>query len=353
MKKNKITQFQYFTTFFFLLNAFIPMIGFHTLTIISHQDALFSILLGCAMMLLFSLLMRNILNYLPEKNLFEKIKCLYPKSYLLFFFLMVLCFFSVLFLITQEFSSFVRFYLLPEVHEFWILLPLFLLLFYFLNKSSESLFHTTEICFYLYFLFFIISLFGILPQCNFLKIKPLFSSSPMDILKGSTIFFCSLPLPFLILLYFPKTRLHQRKKSTKTWMHTILYNGIFIFITLFLILSSLGIYLTNLYKNPLMVTYQKISFLNILERVESTLSFSYILLYFFPMVFLIYLLKKIIFLIAPKKGKKENLILPLILLIILFGNQFISFRQNFYILINCFLFFLLLFISISIHFKKE
>lgn len=353
MKKNKITQFQYFTTFFFLLNAFIPMIGFHTMTMISKQDALFSILLGCGMMFLFSLLMKNILNYLPEKNLFEKMKSLYPKSYLLFFLLLILCFFSILFLITQEFSSFVRFYLLPQFHEFWILLPLFLLLFYFLKKSSESLFHTTEICFYLYILFFIISLFGILPQCNFLKIKPLLSSSLMDILKGALIFFCSLPLPFFILLYFPKKGLQEKKKSTKTWIQAILSNEIFLFITLFLILSSLGIYLANLYKNPLMVTYQKISFLNILERVESTLSFSYILLYFFPMVFLIYLLKKLILLIAPKKGKKENLILSLILLTILFGNQWISFRQDFYILANCFLFCLLLLISIHIRLKRE
>jgi len=353
MKKNKITQFQYFTTFFFLLNAFIPMIGFHTLTMISKQDALFSICLGCGMMLVFTFLMKNILNYLPEKDLFEKVKSLYPKSYLLFFILLIVCFFSILFLVTQEFSSFIRFYLLPQFNEFWILLPFFLLLFYFLKKSSESLFHTTEICFYLYVLFFIISLFGILPQCNFLKIKPLLSSNPTEIIKGAFYFFCSLPLPFLILLYFPKMRLQEKKKSTNTWIKAVLSNGFFIFITIFLILSSLGIHLANLYKNPLMVTYQKISFLNILERVESTLSFSYILLYFFPMVFLIYLLKKIVFSVVPKKGKKENLILSLIILFVLFGNQFISFQHNFYILINCFLFFLLLFISISIHLKHR
>jgi len=353
MKKNKITQFQYFTTFFFLLNSFIPLIGFHKLTMISNQDAIFSILLGCGMMLLFSLLIKNIFNYLPEKNLFEKLKSLYPKSYLFFFFLLILCFFSILFFITQEFSSFVRFYLLPMLNDFWILLPLFLLLFYFLKKSSESLFHTTEICFYLYFLFFIISLFGILPQCNFLKIKPLLSSSPTEIIQGAFLFFCSLPLPLLILLYFPKTRLYKKAESTKTWIRTILSNGIFLFITLFLILSSLGIYLTNLYKNPLMVTYQKISFLNILERVESTLSFSYILLYFFPLVFLIYLLKKMILLIVPKKEKKENLILSLILIITLFGNQLITFHHDFYIFINCFLLFLLLFLSISIYLKRE
>ena len=352
MKKNKITQFQYFTTFFFLLSAFIPMIGFHRLTILSSQDALFAILIGSIMMFLFALLIQNILNYLPEKNLFEKLKALYPKIFPLFLLLFFVSFLSILFLVTQEFSSFVHFYLLPEFHEFWILLPLFLLLFYFLKKSGESLFHVTEICFYLYLLFFIISLFGIIPQCNFLKIKPLLSSQPMNLLKSSLIFFCALPLPFFFFLYFPKKRLHKKKNSTKTWKYAIFYHGIFQFITLFLILSSLGIYLTNLYKNPLMVTYQKISFLNILERVESTLSFSYILLYFLPMVFLIYFLKKLFLFTIPKTEKKENLVLFFLLLIVLLGNQFISFPKDFYIYVNCFLCFLLLFISISIHLKK-
>ncbi len=351
MKKNKITRFQYFTVFFFLLNAFIPTIGFHKLTMISKQDALFSILLGGGFMVLFVLLIKNIPTYLPNKTLFQKIKFLFPKSFFIYFFLFFVILTSLLFWLTQEFSGFVHFYLLPQLESFWIVLPFFLLLFYILKKPSETLFRTSEICFYFYILFFIISVLGILPQSNFLKIKPLLSSGIRPILESSLFFFFSLPLPFFLLLYFPRNTLKRKQEMTKTWIRTIFWSSMFLFVTLFLILSSIGIHLANLYKNPLMVTYQKISFLNILERVETTLSFSYILLYFFPITFLIYLLKELVLEIFPHHKKRESLILSLILIFVLLGNQFFSFRFDIYIIYL--LFFFLLFLSTSIYWKKE
>lgn len=353
MKKNTITKFQYFTVFFFLLNAFIPLIGFHKLTMISNQDALFSILLGSIFMGLFVLSIKNIYSYLPDKTLFEKIEHLFPKSYLIFLLLIFIVFGSLLLGMTQEFTGFIHFYLLPQLENFWITLPFLLLIFYFLQKSKESLFRTAEICFYFYILFFIISVLGILPQSNFLKVKPLLSTGVKPILESALLFFLSLPLPILLLLYFPKNEFQKKESGTKTWIQAIFWNGIFLFVTLFLILSSIGIYLANLYKNPLMITYQKISFLNILERVETTLSFSYILLYLFPIVFLIYTLKELILKGFKIKTKKENLIISLLLVGILLGSQFFSFRFDFYIILNLFLFFLLSFLSFCIHWKKS
>ncbi len=353
MKKNKITSFQYFTVFFFLLNAFIPMIGFHRLTMISKQDALFSILLGIGFMILFVLLIQNIYHYLPNQTIIEKIKILFPKSYLIFYLCIFLCIVSLLFFVTNEFTGFVHFYLLPQLDSFWITLPFLLLLFYFLQKPKESMFRTAEICFYLYLFFFIISVLGILPQSNFLKIKPLFSTGVRSIMESAFLFFLSLPLPFFLISYFPKNLLQEKTNGKKTWIQAIFWNGLYLFVTLFLILSSIGIHLANLYKNPLMITYQKISFLNILERVETTLSFSYILLYLFPLIFLIYVLKELILQLFPKQEKKKNLIVILILLTILLGNQFFTFRFDFYTIINLFLFFILLFLSMNIHLKKE
>ncbi|MCI8588037.1 MAG: GerAB/ArcD/ProY family transporter [Bacilli bacterium] len=353
MKKNTITKFQYFTVFFFLLNAFIPMIGFHKLTMTSKQDALFAIILGTGLMILFVFLTRNIYHYLPNKPLLEKIRFLFPKSYLILYLSILIILLSALFQVTQQFTGFVRFYLTPQITPFWITLSFSALLFYFLKKSKESLFRTAEICFYIYLLFFIISVFGILPQSNFLNIKPLFSTGVQSIFNSSFIFFLSLPLPFFLLLHFPKNWLQKKESGIKTWGQSIFWSGIFLFTNLFLILSSIGVYLMNLYKNPLMITYQKISFLNILERVETTLSFSYILLYFFIIVFLIYALKELIFQVFPTTEKKKDLVLLLILVLILLGNQFLNFHLDFYILINLFLVFLISFLSVSIHLKKD
>lgn len=350
-KNNTITKFQYFTAFFFLLNSFIPLIGFTMLTQVSNQDALFSILIGGLEMILFILLVKNIYNFNTRRTLFEKIKALFPKVSIVFFLGFFLIISGLICQITSEFTTFVNFYLLPQLENFWITLSLLILVYYFLQKPKESIFRTTEICFYLYILFFIISVLGILPQSNFQRIKPLFSSGITQILKSSFTFFLSLPLPTFLLLYFPKVEFQKKDNRIKTQIQTVISSTIFIFITLFLIISSIGIYLTNLYKNPLMITYQKISFLNILERVETTLSFSYILLYFFPLIFLIYILKELIINIFNLPEKKEKIVLFLILLIALFGNQFFNFEGNFYLVSNFLLGVFLIILSWTIYLK--
>lgn len=352
-KNNTITRFQYFTAFFFLLNSFIPLIGFTKLTKVSNQDALFSILLGGLEMILFLLITKNIYNFNTKRTLFEKIKVLFPKVSIIFFLGFFLIISGLICQITSEFTTFVNFYLLPQLENFWITLSLLILIYYFLQKPKEAVFRTTEICFYLYILFFIVSILGILPQSNFQRIKPLFSGGITQILKSSFTFFLSLPLPIFLLLYFPKVDFQKKDNRIKTQIQTVISSTIFIFITLFLIISSIGIYLTNLYKNPLMITYQKISFLNILERVETTLSFSYILLYFFPLIFLIYILKKFILYIFNLPEKKEKIVLFLILLITLFGNQFFNFEGNFYLVSNFLIGIFLIILSWTIYLKEK
>ncbi len=353
MKKKTITKFQYFTTFFFLLQMWIPFVGFHSLTRIANQDALFGILLGTLEIFLFSLCIQNIDTYHPNKTLYQKIKDLYPKfSYVLFPFLFSLLLFLLLW-ITQKMSLFLHSYLTPEIDAFWTMIPLFLILFYFLQKPKEAIFQTTELCFYLYLFLFLLFLFGILPQSNFLRIKPLLSESPSSILQSSFVFFLSYPLSFFLLLYFPKNWLEKKEEQEKTKKKALFLSGLTLFLYLFLILSSLGIYLTNLYKNPLMITYQKISFLNILERVETTLSFSYVLLYFFPLVFLFYHLTSFLKEQFPQIQKKEKTILFLLLLFVLLGSQFFTFSSLFYSSSNILILFFLLFLSLSIRFKKN
>lgn len=353
MRKRTITNFQYFTAFFFLLHSFIPLIGFHKLTILCRQDALFAILLGMVEMLLLAVFLKKIDSYHPNKNIYQKLKDRYPKfCYFLFPFLLLgilllLCF------ITQETGTFLHYYLTPEIEPFWILLPLFILFFYLLKKPKEAMFKTTEICFYLYLLVFFLFLIGIVQKANFLKVKPLFSSSVPSIFSASWDVFLSLPLPFFLLLSLPKNAIEKKENLDVTRKKTILFSCFLLFFTLFLILSAIGVYLTNLYKNPLMITYQKISFLHILERVETTLSFSYFLLYFFPLVFLFYHLKVFFIELFPKIKKKETLLLFLLLLFVLLANQFFTFPFSTYLWMNLFFLIFLLFFVLSITFSKE
>ena len=103
------------------------------------------------------------------------------------------------------------------------------------------------------------------------------------------------------------------------------------FLQLILIIAVLGINLTNIYINPDIMIYKKISFLNILERVEVFLAFNQLLNGIFIITICIYLIKKIIMFFIKKE--KELIILTLLGLILLFFNN-INVTKDMYLIFN-------------------
>ena len=86
---------------------------------------------------------------------------------------------------------------------------------------------------------------------------------------------CIIPL-FLLLGISPSQVEWENKNKHLPYLFTLL-SILFTFITLILIISILGIKLANIYKFPDIIIYKKISFLNLLERIEVILAFNNIL----------------------------------------------------------------------------
>lgn len=351
MKQNKITSLQYATLCFFLLNSFIMNVGYHTITNISNNDSLLDILLGGLGIIIFSFIIFFIRN-MDNQNIIERINNNFPK-YLKFLIYLV---FIIIIGITSIYSlsiliSFINYYVLKEVGVFTITLTITSVILYIARKGLRTISKISEIFFYIYFLILFFSIIGLVKYIDLSNLKPLFITSGTNHVTSLCIYFLSSIIPLSLLLVIPKEKMIINFKGKKIPFIFIFLYIIFSFLQLITIISVLGIHLTNIYEFPDMIIYKKISFLNILERVEILLSFNNILNSLFIIIMCIYFIKEIVNTFINKKKEPITLVLIGILIIIL--SNVLSFDVSIYLGINLIMFLLILIIFFSYFIYKN
>jgi len=352
MKTNKITSFQWFIMVFFLLNSFIPLIGYHTLTKINNTTSLISIIIGYFLITIFILFIKNILNYKKNLNIIDKIEKLFPKiKYLFYIGLTIIILISLLYSL-NNLVTFINYYVLKEVDLIIITFSLLLTILYCLTKRIDSIFRLAEICFYIYIFILIISLIGVIKYINLYNIKPILSSPIKNTIISSLIYFSSSIIPLFLIQIIPYSKVIKKKNDKTNIYSASRLSSLIIFINTFSIITTLGIELTNIYLNPDMIVYKKISFLNVLERVESTIAFNNILNSFFFILLEIYCLKKLIIKIFSIKKEKETLSLSLIIIILTIISTILTINQNLYIIASICTLVILIILNIKIIIDK-
>lgn len=347
MKKTKITQFQYLIMTFFLLNSFIPLIGYHTITKINNTTSLISIIIGYFFITIYIFLIKNIFHYNKNLTIIEKIERLLPKSkYPIFIIMSIILIISLLYSL-NNLVTFINYYILKDISLIIITFSFLLTILYALTKSMDSIFRLAEICFYIYFLIFIISIIGISKYINLYNIKPLLASPIKNTIISSFVYMTSSIIPLFLLGIIPLNNISKNKKLDNTLMNASKLSSLIIFVNFFAIITTLGIELSNIYQNPDIILYKKISLLNILERVETTLAFNNILNSFFYILIGVYFLKEIIIHIFHIKKEKEVLSLSLIIFALMIISTILTISQNIYMLVSL----LCLFIVLIINFK--
>ncbi len=353
MNKTKITPFQWTIITFFLLNSFIPLIGYHVLTKINKTNSLISIIIGSFLITIFIFIIKNIFHHKPSKNILEKIESLFPKSKYLFFITLAIIAIVSLIYSVSNLVTFINYYILKEVSLIVITVTLLLTILYILTKSLDSIFRLSEICFYIYIFIFIITLIGMFKYMNLYSVKPLLSSPIKDTIISSTLYLSSSFIPLFILGMIPLSSLSRKKKFDFHFLRGAILSSIMIFINLFSIITTLGIELTNIYQNPDMILYKKISFLNVLERVETTLAFNNILNSFFFILMAIYFLKEIIKKIFNIKKEKEKIFLSLIILGLTLISSLLIIPLNLYLIASIITLVITIIINIKIIIDKH
>ncbi len=330
MKQNNITQLQYGTLIFFLLNSFIINIGYYNLTTTSKTDSILDILIGgCIIILLGKIILyiqkNNQLSFLElikkSRKSIKIISCLTLGSIIL----------VTLIYHLSNITAFIHYYILKEVNLFTITVTLVITSIYIVSKNLSTISKISEVFFYIYIFIFIIGCIGVLKYIDISNIKPLLTSSFKEHVTSSNYFFSSAIIPLSLLLIIPNKNI-KSNKSDKVPLIFIITFILLTFIQLICIISILGIKLANIYQNPDMIIFKKISFLNILERVEVMLSLNHILSSLFFIIMCIYVLKKLIEVFIDEK--KEHITLSAIALLLIILNNIYKTNITFYLTVS-------------------
>lgn len=321
MNKDKITSLQYATLTFFLLNSFLMNIGYYSITKINENDSIFDILIGGIGIIILFLIVSYIRSR-NKDNIIQSVNRLFPKVFrIIFFFItfIILGFTSI-----YSFTiliSFIQYYILKEVSLLIISVTLISTIIYIVRKGLKTISKLSEIFFYVYLLIILISIIGLVKYMDLSNLKPLFIHNISNHFDSSILYFISSIIPLFLLLIIPNIPNKSNLKFHKVPLFMTIFTILLCFIQLIIIISVLGINLTNIYQNPDMIVYKKISFLNILERVEVFLAFNNILNSLFIIIMCIYFMKEVMnnFISI----KKEPISLALIaIFIIIISNTF-------------------------------
>ena len=328
MKSKFFYNLEYATLTFFLINSFFINVGLNTITSISNNDSIIDIIIGGIFITSFLILFLW-LKSKYKKNIIDIIKTFKIIKYPLLIILLIALTISSIYSL-NTLTSFIHYYILKEVNILIISISLILISLYLVSKNIKTITRVSEICFYIYIFILFLGFIGLIKYIDINNIKPLFTSSINTHIKASFNFFNYSITPIFLLLCIDNN--NYKKEDNRIIIIFTILSILIILLQLILILSVLGIDLTNIYNNPDIMIYKKISFLNIFERVEVFLSFNQLLNGLFILTINFYLIYKII--IEFIKKKKEKLILSLLGILFIFLCNTISLTKNSYLLVN-------------------
>jgi hypothetical protein len=345
MRQNKITILQYSTLAFFLFNSFLMNIGYHNLTATTYNDSILDIIVGSILFFLFSIFIFRFKIY--SKHDIFNITYSYPKIIrFILSFIIVILISTVSIYSLSILTSFIHFYILKEVDILIISITLGITILYIVSKNLPTICKISELFFYIYIFLFLVSTICLIKYIDLSNLKPLFTTSLNDNITATSTYFISFIIPLFLLSMIPIKQIEFNKKNKNLIFIFILFSFIIILIEVILSISILGINLVNIYKLPNMIIYKKISFLNVLERMEVLLALNNILNSLFFIIICIYFIKEFINKIIIRK--KEPITLALIILILIILSNLFTISMDIYLLISLLLLglsFILIFIN--------
>lgn len=139
-------------------------------------------------------------------------------------------------------------------------------------------FHAIKRSAFIYFLtvlfLTIITVIALFPKMNFQNVLPIFDTELTNIFRSMGLYICICLSPYFYLSFFDVSLTNRTIRSFK---RSFILTQIFLISYLLITFSILGISITNLYPYPEVSIFKKVSFLNIIDRMESIFSLSYFL----------------------------------------------------------------------------
>lgn len=356
MKKDKLTAFQFACLLGSPIFSLFSGVGSHNLIHIAGVDAWISVVFAFFLGIFPFLLFLYIFNSKEDKNILEKNKILFGHTLgniinilinLFIFFIGTVQFFNV--------SNFVISQFLAETPILLFMILFGLLIFYNVSTGFENISRVAVIFVGIIIFLTIISTVGLLPTVELSNLKPYFEKGILYPLKGGILLAITNVTPIFMLLIIPREKISENKKLGLYFTFFYCLAFFFAFLAIFLCLSSLGIYLCQIYQYPEYTVLKKISLFKIFERIENFIYIKWILNSFITLSLVIYHLSHLI-----KKGRKKRYTIFFTILLIIVSRYLFRNNTSFYF-IGLYIFpyvclgllIIYIIIGIAIFFKKR
>jgi len=314
------------TVLFFITNACFLLCGIHTLTTLTKKATILSMMVGSflAYLLIFFHLKRkeNRILSLTEQNKLTKIIIILLSLFILNFSL-------------GQITGFITYNVVASIPYYFIIATFLLACIFASSKGFSTITRATFIFFLIFCFLTMITFIALFPKMDFQSILPIVDTSWQNILKSTGIYLMIATIPYFYLQYF---HLEITKETRQDLKKGFILTHIFIIFYCLVIFSILGINITNLYPYPEVSIFKKVSFLNIIDRMESVFSLSYFLCLFTHFSITLYGITKLLETWLPKKKRVYTLSI----------TAFLLFVSSNYLKSNILLFFLAYFILIGL-----
>lgn len=318
-EKNYLSLTQFFSKALFL------GIGIAKILMDARESAIFSMILGTIFGVII-LWFINKLNYYKMNNI-KKI----------FMFILI----YTLFIIgINELTNLISSIYLIDSNNFFIMLPLILVILYMNSKNISVNIKIANMLLYLFNGFFIICFLSLLPEIDTLNYLPLFNVSIKKILFTSLEFALFSTIPNI--LYGGIKPNFNTNKLNKKIIKQYLLSNLIIILMILTTQGVLGVELVDLFKYPEYVVLKKISLMDFINNIENILSFCII----FALYIFLSICSKELYDISYETFNKKY-IYPIFLIISLFFiSTFIFDNIEFFIITSKYLWLICLIILI-------
>jgi len=314
---NKLSSFQLAILGMMMGNGLFVGYGIIIMITLSKQDAWLTLLMATILGIIPILLIILTINYLPDKNIFEKTKVLFGKiGGTIVNTILMLIILTILLLILWTTIYFSLTQYLTKVPYLFVGIVYSLTAAYAVTKGIETIVRTNQISFFIAILLITFIWTGLYPNFQLEQIKPIMANGIKPLIGDALIALSYAFPPLLTLLVIPKNDIINNKKYIPSLIVGFLLSLILMAVTFLLIVGVITVDLAQLFRYPAYFTQYKIDIAGFLQGVENFLSFHWILNDFVTIMMTLYFVNRYIKDTFKVKQEKTMNIITLVLIII-------------------------------------
>lgn len=330
---------------------------------VSKNDAILSVIIGSILGLIFIYIFIKIFNYHPEKNIFDKNKLLFKKTYKIINF-MIFCFaFIMLTIGLRSLLIFIKSRYLFDTPYYVLGIFMVTTIIIIVKNGIESFSRLFQIYGILSAIIIIIIELALSRYVELNNFLPLFTNSVSNILYGALFYAFGTSFIIFLFLSIKKDVISDNEKLVKKILFYYLINSIFLISVMFFMLSCFGYQFVSIFRYPEYMALKKIAIGSTEQHIENLFAFHWNLYMLALCSISFYTICKYIKSIS-KSTKKQSTISYIIIFLsmIVSKNIFGEIMQSillmkklyiFYICIPFLIIYILIFIKCNIHKKAS